>query len=237
MSRNADTINSLLNFNEEEMANAFQKALATGLPGIGTFDGIYREISCRQGQPDFITLRAPKKSKLTLFNSAGLVSASVLSLLKQASSRRFEYLESNMEYSSRSIKKSLIDLEKSGHVIRTKTGNYILGPAASSLNSEIWAFELKLNNVRRAVFQAQQAKTYTDKTYIVIPPGKDKNYGKYRETLRRWGIGLATFDPLTGAFSISAKSSGSKPISRQFQIYAMSKILAAKRSATQSTKL
>ena len=217
-------------YKEEEMADAFQKLISSqdGLPGIGAFDGIYREIDCRQGRPDFITLR--KKGSSTEMNSyepVGLVGAYLLSLLKPAAPRTLQYLLREADYSASSVRKSLVSLEKSGYIERTSNGSYILVSAAELLNPEVWVFELKLSDSKRAVFQAQQCKAFAERAIIVVPPGQAKNYNRFRESMNRWGIGLASFDPLSGIFLLLIPPRKTRPFSREHRMYAISQMLAS----------
>ena len=64
MRESKSTSSSPFGYSEEEMAQAFQQLLISenGLPGVGCFCAIYREISCRQGRPDFIALRFKSSS-------------------------------------------------------------------------------------------------------------------------------------------------------------------------------
>lgn len=212
------------------MADAFLKLLRSseGLPGLGSFDDIYNEVACRQGRPDFIALRSKNAHKIkALPKTTGLVGSSILSLLKPSASRTINYLIERSEYSVGSIKRSIKQLLDSGHVEKTQKGSYILGDATGKFQVEIWAFELKLNNTKRAVFQAQQSCAFAERSIIVVPPGQAKNYERYSETIKRWGIGLAVFDPITKRFSIKKRPRKSKANSRQHKIYAIAQLYLA----------
>jgi hypothetical protein len=214
-------------FSEEAMADAFQQLLSSknGLPEIGAFDGIYREISCQQGRPDFIALRNNSNHNAPSFPKAvGLVGPSILSNLKPNSPRTLDYIVSHSEFSRDSIRRCLRRFLDSGHVEETDSGSFCLGKSAVGIQSEIWSFELKLDNAKRAVFQAKQSRAFAERAIIVIPPGKEHSYDKYHETLRRWGIGLATFDPMTKDFRFVKKGRKAKAFSRTHQIYALSRI-------------
>jgi hypothetical protein len=217
-------------FNENEMADAFQGLLSSpdGLSGVGTFDEIYREIDCRQGRPDFITLRKKVNStELNSYEHVGLVGAYLLSLLKPAAPRTLQYLLQEAEYSASSVKRSLAFLEKSGFIEQTPKGSYVLGSAAELLKPEVWAFELKLSDSKRAVFQAQQCKAFAERVIIVVPPGQAKNYDRFRESMTRWGIGLASFDPHSGVFILLKSPRKTRPFSREHRMYAISQMLAS----------
>ncbi|MCH7959453.1 MAG: hypothetical protein IID08_04960 [Candidatus Hydrogenedentes bacterium] len=220
-------------YSEEEMANAFQSLLQSGngLPEVGRFDAVYREISCRQGRPDFIAvrylLRAEPNRRLLV---PGLVGPSILNLLKPKAPHTLDYLIAHLEFVRDSIRKSLRQLIDSGHVERTESGAYRLGKSSRGQKPEMWSFELKLNNPKKAVFQAQQSRSYAERAIIVVPPGQEGNYERFREAMQRWHIGLATFEPVTGSFRFVRKGRRAKALSQTHQIYALSQIECASRS-------
>ncbi len=227
MAKFSNISSSNFGFSEADMADAFQNLLQShkGLPEIGSFDGIYREISCRQGRPDFIALRnLSEPGNLSFPRTSGLVGPSILSILKPIAPRTLDFIILHSEFSPGAIRKSLQRLLKTGHIERTESGAYRLGKASSRINIEIWSFELKLNNAKRAVFQAQQNRAFSERAIIVIPPGQERNYEKYHVTMKRWGIGLGTFNPMTKAFCLIRKGRKSKALSRTHQIYALSQI-------------
>ena len=217
--------NSRFGYTEEEMANAFQKAMLSheGLQDVGVFDAIYREVSCRQGRPDFIALRYAScdKSHKSL-DVPGLVGPAVLHKLKPKAPRSFEYLVKTMEFAPDSIRRALRQLVEKGYVEQTENGAYRLAPISTQRKPEIWSFELKLNNPRRAVFQAQQSRAFADRAIIVVPPGQERYYERFQETMKRWHIGLATFEPASGAFRFVRKGRTTQALSRTQWLYALS---------------
>jgi len=92
---------------------------------------------------------------------------------------------------------------------------------------EIWAFELKLDKPKRAVFQAQQYRSFAQNVLIVVPPSQIPLYSKFSLALRRWGIGLASFEPTLSEFQLCRPPRLSQPNSRHQQAYAMFQLLGA----------
>lgn len=224
------TQRSGIDFTEQEMGESFYERMKApeGLPGIGPFNEIYREIICQIGRPDFIGLRMEDKRIVGEYlQHVGLVGASLLSYLKPESPRTLEYLMTKIEYSADSVKKSLKAMEKSGYIRKLEKDKYIVvNECFMPSRSEVWAFELKLNNARRAIFQAQQNKAFADRTFIVVPQSQIKSYDKFTKLMIRWGIGLASFDPVTSNFAITTDSRKIKPLSNQHRVYAISKMLS-----------
>lgn len=214
------------------MANAFQRLLQSrrGLPDVGVFDAVYREISCQQGRPDFIALRNlsctdPNRP----LRVPGLVGPSILHLLKPKAPHTLDYLFAHSEFTRSSIRKSLRQLVDSGHVEETESNSYRLGNSSKGPQPEIWSFELKLCNPRKAVFQAQQSRAFAERAIIVVPPGQERNYERFRVAMQRWHIGLATFDLATGDFSFVRKGRKARALSHSHQLYALAQMEHARR--------
>ncbi len=218
---------SQFGYSEGEMAQAFQHLLLSGngLPGVGCFGAIYREISCRQGRPDFIALRYISPSdRDNSINVPGFVGPAILQCLKPKAPRTFDYLARKLEFGSESIQKALRLMSERGYIEQLKSGAYRLAVGMNHQRPEIWTFELKLNNPRKAVFQAQQSRAYSERAIIVVPPGQERNYERFRETMQRWHIGLANFNPITGAFRFVRKGRKSRALSPTQQIYTLSQM-------------
>ena len=221
------TPSATFGYSEEEMAQAFQRLLLSenGLPGVGCFDAIYREISCGQGRPDFIALRykSPSDQRKSI-NVHGFVGPAILQNLKPKAPRTLDYLVGKLEFSRESIRKSLRLMIENGYIEQLKSGAYRLTDEMNKKKPEIWTFELKLNNPKKAVFQAQQSRAYAERAIIVIPPGQERNYERFRETIQRWHIGLSTFDPITGVFRFIRKGRKARALSPTQKIYTLSQM-------------
>jgi hypothetical protein len=215
-------------YSEEDMAKAFQSVLSeNGLPEVGVFSVICPEILCRQGRPDFIALRYISASgKREHRKVPGLVGPAILQSLKPRAPRTLEFLVSRLKFSRDSVRKSLRQLIEREYVEQLEGGAYRLADMSDYQTPEIWTFELKLNNPKRAVFQAQQSRTYAERAIIVVPPGQEKNYRRFEATMRRWHIGLATFDPLTRAFRFVRKGRRARALSPSHQLYTLSQLSA-----------
>ena len=227
MSESKRTSSPQFGYSEEEMAQAFQRLLISenGLPGVGCFGAIYREISCRQGRPDFIALRYKSSSdQRNSINVPGLVGPAILQNLKPKAPRTFDYLVGKLEFGRESIRKSLQLMIENGCIEHLESGAYRLAAEINHEKPEIWTFELKLNNPKKAVFQAQQSRAYAERAIIVVPPGQERNYERFRETMQRWHVGLSTFNPITGIFRFVRKGRKARALSPTQQIYTLSQM-------------
>jgi len=154
----------------------------------------------------------------------GFVGPSILTILKPNAPHTFRYIVSHSEFSEDSIKRSLRQLIALSYVERTETGSYYLSGSAAQFHFELWIFELKLGNPKRAVFQAQQSRVYANRAVIVVPPGQEKHFRRYKMTMTRWGIGLAIFDPANKKFCMIRRGRNSRAICPHHHIYALSQI-------------
>lgn len=216
-------------YTEEQMAGAFEQLMLAkrGLPGVGRISKVFREIDCQQGRPDFIAL-VGRKHRFLNGNTVSLKLAGslVLSFLHESAGRTPAYLCEHSGLSLRSVRGALAELLKHRYVKRTVNGAFVANPASSLHTVEIIAIELKLDRPRRAVFQAQQYRAFAQQVLIVIPPSQLSTYRKYKVALRRWGIGVATFDLTSNEFALRRKPRSAKPHSKQHQAYAKFQLLA-----------
>ena len=141
-------------FTELEMANAFEDMLLASLvKGVPNFDVLYREVVCQQGIPDFIGLLSDRLIQNYSFaNLTATESCSViLSILKRNSGRKKRYIKEKTSLSDATLNRALRELLINKLVIE-KDGLYFLAVNDDPNNNNIWAFELKLSNWKRALF-------------------------------------------------------------------------------------
>ena len=216
-------------YSEEEMADAFEQVLRTGrsLPGIGRLSRVFREVDCHRGRPDFIALAHGTTQFLTgksvTLKFAGSL---VLSFLHERAPRSIAYLCDQTGLSKRTIESATAELVKRRYALQTERGSYFLNAAKPLRQVRVWAFELKLDKPKRAVFQAQQYRSFAQSVLIVVPPAQLALYDKFKLAMRRWGIGLASFDPTTKEFIIQRPPRIGSPHSRHHQAYALFQLLA-----------
>lgn len=217
-------------YTEEQMGDAFLKRLTSrsGLPSVGRFTKVFREVDCQRGRPDFVGITFAKKRPL--LNSQGIggfAVAAVLSLLKPRSPRRLEYMVSRTGFGRDVIALALRSLLAEGLIQQGEDNTYTLASACSVFDADVTAFELKLSKPRRAVFQAQQYCLFAHRVFIVVPPKELDSFIAYMPAMKRWGIGLAGYDPLANRFMrhLDSRRRGN-PASREHQAYAMMRIAA-----------
>jgi hypothetical protein len=225
----APTKRRRFSFTEDEMADAFERLLRSGrsLPGVGRLSRIFREVNCQRGRPDFIALAYGSTRFLTGESISAKFSGSLLlSFLHERAPRSLAYLSKHSGLSRRIVSEATTELVNRHYALRTESGSYLLNPAKPIRQVQVWAFELKLDKPKRAVFQAQQYRSFAQRVLIVVPPSQLALYERFRIATRRWGIGLATFDPITSEFQVCQSPRIGDPHSRHHQAYALFQLLA-----------
>jgi hypothetical protein len=187
---------------------------------------VFREVDCQRGRPDFVALaygttRFLAGKSITVKFAGSLV----LSFLHEHAPRSLAYLCENSGLSMRTVESSADELAKRKYVLQTESGSYVLNPKRPLRQVRVWAFELKLNRPKRAVFQAQQYRSFAQGALIVVPPEQLVLYDKFDLVMRRWGIGLASFNPLTEEFVVARPARVGRPHSRHHQAYALFQLL------------
>jgi len=84
---------------------------------------------------------------------------------------------------------------------------YAVNPLIDFPDIVMFAYEMKLSDIRKAINQAVINKTYCDYSYIVFPDDKAQLCQKYFETLTRNGIGLILVNDDKNVEIIRAKKS------------------------------
>jgi len=215
-------------FTEEEMADAFERLLKAGrtLRGVGRFSRVFREVDCHRGRPDFVAL-AHGTTRFLAGRSVTVKFAGslVMSFLHERAPRSLAYLCEHSGLSMRTVESAMDELVERKYVLRAESGSCLLNPSRPLRQVRVWAFELKLDKPRRAVFQAQQYRSFAQGVLIVVPPEQLALYDKFKLAIRRWGIGLASFNPLTEEFIVTRPPRIGRPHSRHHQAYALFQLL------------
>ena len=70
----------------------------------------------------------------------------------------------------RTFRRWLLQLLEVGLVSELGQGAYVLGPQFRVPDIEICSFEFKLDDWRRAFYQAKRYRTFSHRVYVVMPP-------------------------------------------------------------------
>jgi hypothetical protein len=209
-------------YTENEMGDAFEVRASSkkGLPGIGRFWRVFREVDSWRGRPDFVCLQKEGNEELPKSTEGlGLVGATILAALNRSTGQPLELIHQKTGYAESSVKQALVRLLVGGFIKKDRNDKYKLVPGRGLDDLETIAFELKLKNAKRALYQAQQYKCFADRVYVVVPPQLVDSFGKYQETMTIWGFGLASFVPIRKRFRVEVQSKGKRPETKHQAFY------------------
>lgn len=223
--------NLMAKITENQMANSFEILLNSGegIKGFPKFKSVFREVTCQQGIADFITITGSDTD--SLYNNcfeSGLISLDtsslIISLLKFNSPRTEDFLIKATGLSKNTVRKVLKTLEVKKVVTQSDTGSFTLSPNWGIPSVELWAFELKLSNWKRALFQVLQYKAFANRVVIVLPTEKESIICKNIELFKELRVGVMTFDTLSGNNKVFVKPQKNNPSSKRHNLYALGTI-------------
>jgi len=70
----------------------------------------------------------------------------------------------------------------------------VLSAGAALPTVDFWAFEVKINKWKRALFQAMQSKVFAARTVVVLPPDRERVLLANLAKFRNMKVGVMTFD-------------------------------------------
>jgi len=225
-----------MNISEQKMGIAFEKVLLSRTRDnpkawLPIFDSVFKEVPSVQGIPDYIGVKFDKNEKfnrqIQFIERSYLSSASaILSLTKLHSARTEEYYITKTGLSKSTVRKTILYLLKKN--ILTTVDNkkkYVFSSDFKVPNISIWAFELKLENWKRAYFQAFQYKTFANYTVIVFPKDKENVVRVHLDEFKKMNIGIILFNPILCSYETLLKAKKSKPLSQRDALFMQGQLL------------
>lgn len=184
---------------------------------FGTLDVLFIEFSGTVGIADIIGLsasdwaktRGPLSKKLGRLSKSA--SAHILSRLGHRSYTPRKAIFENSRVSPRQLETTIRALCRAKIIDAEGDGYYRLNAKFRLPKCTISFFEMKIEDWRRALFQAAQAQSYADRVYCVFPIGRRELLQKHKQLFNRMGIGLVLFDLRTKAITELVKASSQKP--------------------------
>lgn len=220
---------------EEQLSTAFEAAILSGDLGYPypAFTHVSKELHCKQGRPDFVaspieTVIIPESLGLEVAKALSTPSiAKILSLLKVASPRSSDYIVRASGLSVPVVRRAISSLESLKLIQKINGSAYILSPESPSLEYEFWAFEVKVENWRRALFQALQCRAFAHYVAVVYSKRWAHRIEQHIDKFKAFKVGVIIVDGEVGDIRFALRPAKRPPASRFHYLYALGKFLYA----------
>ena len=184
---------------DQERMDAFECALKSMLiKELPNFESVYREL---QGSADFVGF--PHEKVIATYDFSNLSSLEhsslVLSILKYNSGRTKEYIKERTGIADTSLNRTLREL-KANDLMTKKKNLYFLSDTFVQENDNIWAFDIKTPNWKRAFEQASLHKAFANYIVAVRPFEEEDVLQEKLELFSELNVGLLLFNSQTLEF-------------------------------------
>jgi len=179
---------------EFEVLDSFERVLKASLiKELPAFERLFREL---QGSADFVGFPHEKLigtydfSKLSSLEHGSLV----LSILKYNSGRTKDYIKERTGITDTALNRALRELKANDFLVKKKN-LYFLSKSFVQESDNIWAFDLKAPNWKRALQQATLYKAFANYVVAVRPSDEEEALQEKLELFAELNVGLLLFDP------------------------------------------
>ncbi|KIP19917.1 hypothetical protein JV16_02934 [Anoxybacillus ayderensis] len=187
---------------------------------------ILREMDCWQGRADLVVAETknekiiPKEKAVLLSN---LTNARVISLLHKKAPRTLSFLVKRTGLTEQTLKKSLRTLLNEEIIVENSNRSYLLHQDFEIPKVIFNAYEAKLHNWRRALYQATQYFGFANNSWVVMPRKYISPAINNIELFRINGVGLISIDE-KGEFVIHLKAKKNQPSKKAFYLVGIGKL-------------
>ena len=176
---------------EFEVLDSFERVLKASLiKELPAFERVFREL---QGSADFVGFPHEKLigtydfSKLSSLEHGSLV----LSILKYNSGRTKDYIKERTGITDTALNRTLRELKANDFLVKKKN-LYFLSKSFVQESDNIWAFDLKAPNWKRALQQATLYKAFANYVVAVRPFDEEEALQEKLELFAREFVRLAS---------------------------------------------
>ena len=216
--------------NEYELGLKFEKYLNSEKKNIFKFNNLFKEIEAFQGIPDYIGVQIEEEKICRNFIDIISVEkwsteSKILACLKNKRYNTVGYLETNTGLSKNTLQKELLNLSRKKIVMQNEHGSYTISEKYYIPEMKIYSFELKLDNWKRALFQAIRYKTFSEYTYVVMPSDKKELLKKKIDIFKENNIGILLFDTKNDDIEVLYRARKNEDRSKSHSYYIKGKLL------------
>lgn len=215
-----------LDTREENLVKVFEENyLTTFLKN--SHDFIVKELDCWQGRADIVLVKTLEEIKINYKQAEALsqlTNSTVVSLLHYKSPRTLDYICMKTGLTSNTIKSSIRELQKADIILRSKSGSFYLNELFIIPRLKFHAYEAKLHNWKRALYQAIQYYGFAESSSVVMPKRYIQPAIKNLESFKRNGIGLISINNL-GRTKVILKAQRNQPSKKAFHLVGVGKVI------------
>lgn len=172
------------------------------------FENVLREIPCKEGIADFICykqtnfLRKNSSIICEINKSVGKSFIPVISVLMRNDKQTIENISLLSGYNTKRLRK-IIDVLSDFNILKeNKLHQYSLYANWKNFDVDLWAFELKLKNWKRALYQATQYKAFSSNVFTIFPSYKKDLLEKNLYYFKNLNIGCILMDSDTNELTV-----------------------------------
>ncbi len=162
------------------------------------------ESTCSDGQADWVWSASRQPWSCDLCEDATTLiqnptCARILAMLKPWSPRCGTFLQERCGVSNSTFHRFVDRLTEANLIVLVENRGYVLGRRAQLPEAEVVAFEFKLENWKRAFYQATRYRSFAHRVYVVLPANIVHRCNPMLDVFRIQNVGLLTHHPETGA--------------------------------------
>jgi hypothetical protein len=217
---------------EETLTTAFEQLLSTASwqNRFPRFTDLVLELDCHQGRPDLVA--ATSREGTSQFAGCDVLTQAlsdpmlvrILSVLKPVAPRTEDYVLRTTGLSTRTMRRGLRSLVDQGLVSQTGNG-YAVSSLVGNIDTEMWAFEVKLVDWQRALFQALQYQAFAHRVAVVVSEVGARRIEPHLLRFRTLGVGVIAVSNDAQGFRVLQHHKKRQPSSRFHYLYALGKFL------------
>ncbi len=199
------------------MGRRFRAVLKAGVTPLEAFDRVDPEVDFSQGRPDFVGVKGARKGGRTL---PGLYAgthipvshiARVLTVLERDQAISMADLAQAAAVTLPRTRRIVQPLERIGAVSADAADTLRVVDLDRIDRPDLWAFELKLDDWKRCLFQTLVCRSYARRVTAVFPMSKAKHIEAIAPTFANHGVGVMLFDADTRVIRQVEPTTPSKP--------------------------
>lgn len=216
---------------EDQLMAAFDLALADselwlGLPGRRTFT--MEEVEGIHGCVDRMMVSLPSGVRPARARSELLrqeTCCRIVVALRAKQPKSVDQLVLEVARSRKTVRYWLARMEQEGLVRAVSAQGHVLGPKSSLPDCEIWCFEGKLRNWKRALYQATRYRAFAHRSLVVMPEDSVRPAEAQVDRFRLARVGLLALDD-NGCLRVITSPRPQRPRSLVMHTMAKGRVLA-----------